>query len=139
MIRNIRAVFESIRKAGLKRTIEKCHFGVPKVEFFGRTITPQAIAPQDHKIQKFLANVKFPKSNEQVQKIHRLRHLLSQLHSEAIRTSAWFYELPKADKQIKATEEMLDNDKSDQRRTIGSMRIGSQTTNYKTPIRPNDG
>ena len=57
LIRNIRAVFECIRRAGLKLTIEKCHFGVTEVEFLGRTITPQGIAPQDHKIQKFLANV----------------------------------------------------------------------------------
>ena len=61
LIRNIRAVFECIRQAGLKLSIEKCHFGVTEVEFLGRTITPQGIARQDHKIQKFLANVQFPK------------------------------------------------------------------------------
>ena len=51
LIRNIRAVFECIRQAGLKLSIDKCHFGVTEVEFLGRTITPQGIAPQDHKIQ----------------------------------------------------------------------------------------
>ena len=40
LIRNIRAVFECIRKAGLKLTIKKFHFGVTEVEFLGRTITP---------------------------------------------------------------------------------------------------
>ena len=40
LIHNIRAVFECIRNAGLKLTIEKCHFGVIRVEFLGRTITP---------------------------------------------------------------------------------------------------
>ena len=48
LIRNIRAVFECIRRAGLKLTIEKFHFGVTEVEFLGRTIIPQGIAPQDH-------------------------------------------------------------------------------------------
>ena len=67
LIRNIRAVFECIRQAGLKLSIDKCHFGVTKIEFFGKTITPQGIAPQDHKIQKFLANLRFPKSKKQVQ------------------------------------------------------------------------
>ena len=45
LIRNIRAVFECIRQAGLKLSIDKCHFGVTEVEFLGRTITPQGIAP----------------------------------------------------------------------------------------------
>ena len=46
LIRNIRAVFECIRQAGLKLSIDKCHFGVTEVEFLGRTITPQGIAPK---------------------------------------------------------------------------------------------
>ena len=33
LARNIRAVFKCIRQAGLKLTIEKCHFGVRQVEF----------------------------------------------------------------------------------------------------------
>ena len=36
---NIRAVFKCIRSAGLKLTIEKCHFGVRQFEFLGRTIS----------------------------------------------------------------------------------------------------
>ena len=68
LIRNLRAVFECIRQAALKLSIDKCHFGVTEVAFLGRTITPQGIAPQDNKIQKFLANVRFPKSKKQVQR-----------------------------------------------------------------------
>ena len=68
LIRNIRAVFECIRKAGLKLTIEKGRFGVNKIVFLGRTITPRGIAPQNHKIQKFLGKVRFPKSKKQVQR-----------------------------------------------------------------------
>ena len=45
LIRNIRAVFECIRQAGYKISIDKCLFGVTEVEFLGRTITPQGIAP----------------------------------------------------------------------------------------------
>ena len=37
--RNIRAVFQSIRNAGLKLTIEKCHFRVWQVGFLGRMIS----------------------------------------------------------------------------------------------------
>ena len=57
LIKTIRAVFKCIRKAGLKLTIEKCHFGVPQVEFLGRTITPDGVAPQDEKVKKFLSKV----------------------------------------------------------------------------------
>ena len=68
LMRNIRTAFECIRQSGAELTIEKRHFGVTEVEFLGRTITPQLIAPQDHKIQKFLANVRFPKLKKQVQR-----------------------------------------------------------------------
>ena len=53
LIRNIRAVFESIRKSELKLTIEKFHFGVTEVEFLGRTITPQVIATKTTKSKNF--------------------------------------------------------------------------------------
>ena len=109
LIRNIRAIFECIRLAGLKLSIAKCHFGVTEVEFFGRTITPQRIAPEDHKIQKFSANVRFPKSNKQVQRyigfVNYYRNYIPHL-SEKL---PGFYELMKADKQIKVTEELVDN------------------------------
>ena len=68
LIINIRAVFKCIRKAGLKWTIEKCHFGVRQVEILGRTITPDGVAPQDQKFKNFLSKVRFPKSKKQVQK-----------------------------------------------------------------------
>ena len=40
LIKNIRAVFKFIGEAGLKLTIEKCHFEVTQVEVRCRTITP---------------------------------------------------------------------------------------------------
>ena len=45
LIRNIRAVFDCIRQARLKLTIEKCHLN----EFLRRTLTPQRIAPNTTK------------------------------------------------------------------------------------------
>ena len=43
LTRNIRATFKCIRQAGLKLTLEKCHFGVRQVEFLGQTISPEGI------------------------------------------------------------------------------------------------
>ena len=68
LTRNIRAVFKCIRQAGLKLTIEKCHFGVRQVEFLGRTISPEGILPQARKIQNFLGKLRFPKSKKALQR-----------------------------------------------------------------------
>ena len=64
LTRNIGAVFECICQAGLKLTIEKCHFGVRQVEFLGRTFSPEGISPQARKIQNFLDKLRFPKSKK---------------------------------------------------------------------------
>ena len=68
LTRNIRAVFKCIRQAGLKLTIEKCHFGVRQVEFLGRTISPEGISPQSRKIQNFLDKRRFPKSKKALER-----------------------------------------------------------------------
>ena len=68
LTRNIRAVFKCIRKAGLKLTIEKCHFGVRQVEFLGRTISSEGVLPQSHIIQNFLNKLRFPKSKKALQR-----------------------------------------------------------------------
>ena len=68
LTRNIRALFKCIRNAGLKLTIEKCHFGVRQVEFLGRTISSEGVLPQSHKIQNFLNKLRFPKSKKALQR-----------------------------------------------------------------------
>ena len=68
LTRNNRAVFNSIRQAGLKLTIEKCHFGVKQVEFLGRTISPEGISPQARKIQNFPSKLRFTKSKKALQR-----------------------------------------------------------------------
>ena len=65
---NIKTVFECIRNAGLKLFMSKCHFGVKQVDFLGRTITPDGVAPQADKVKDFLAKLKFPKSKKALQR-----------------------------------------------------------------------
>ena len=67
LTRNIRAVFKCIRQAGLKLTIEKCHFGVRQVQFLGRTISPEGISPQARRIENFLDKLRFSKSKKALQ------------------------------------------------------------------------
>ena len=68
LTRNIRAVFKCIRQAGLKLTIEKCHFGVRQFEFLSRTISSEGVSPQSHKIQIFLKELRLPKSKKALQR-----------------------------------------------------------------------
>ena len=68
LTRNIRAVFKCTRQAGLKMTIEKCHFRVSQVEFLGRTISSEGISAQARKIQKLLDKLRFPKSKKALQR-----------------------------------------------------------------------
>ena len=68
LTRNIWAVFKCIRQAGLKLTIEKCHFGVRQVELLGKTISPEGISAQARKIRIFLDKLRFPKSKKALQR-----------------------------------------------------------------------
>ena len=68
LIKNLQAVFRCLRKAGFKLSMAKCHFGVQDVDFLGRTITTNGVAPQKQKIAKFLERVKFPRSKKALQR-----------------------------------------------------------------------
>ena len=56
-----------IRQAGLKLTIEKCHFGVRQFEFLGRTVS-EGISPQAQNVQNFLDKLRFLKSKKALQR-----------------------------------------------------------------------
>ena len=68
LVENLRAVFQCLRKAGLKLSMAKSHFGVQEVDFLGRTLTTKGVAPQKQMITKFLERVKFPRSKEALQR-----------------------------------------------------------------------
>ena len=68
LIKNLGAVFQCLRKAGLKLSMANCHFGVQAVDFLGRTITTKGVAPQKQKIAKFLGKFKFPRSKKTLQR-----------------------------------------------------------------------
>ena len=64
LIKNLTAVFQYLRKARLKLSMAKCHFGVREVDFLGRTIKTKGVAPQKQKIAKFLEIEKLPRSRK---------------------------------------------------------------------------
>ena len=106
LTRNIRAVFKCNRQAGLKLTIEKCHFGVRQVEFLGRTISPEGISPQARKIQNFLAKLRFPKSKKALQRylgfVNYYRNYIPRM-AEKLNP---FYKLLKTEVPINITSEL---------------------------------
>ena len=106
LTRNIRAVFKCIRQAGLKLTIEKCHFGVRQFEFLGRTISPEGISPQARKIQNFLDKLRFPKSKKALERylgfVNYYRNYFPRL-AEKLHP---FYKLLKTEVPINITSEL---------------------------------
>ena len=104
--RNIRAVFKCIRIAGLKLTIEKCHFGVRQVEFLGRTISSERVLPQSHKFQNFSSKLRFPKSKKVLQRyLGFADYYKNYIHRMAEELNP-FYKFLKAEVRINITSEL---------------------------------
>ena len=106
LTRNIRAVFKCLFQAGLKLTIEKCHFGVRQIEFLGRTISPEGISPQARKIQKFLDKLKFPKSKKALQRFFGFVNYYRIDFPRMAEKSNPFYKLLKTEVPIIITSEL---------------------------------
>ena len=82
LIKKLGAVFQCLRKAGLKLSMAKCHFGVQEVDFLGRTITTKGSCTSKTK------NCQFPRKSQiyTIQKststIYWLFQLLPKLHTQ---------------------------------------------------------
>ena len=105
LTRNVRAVFKCIRQAGLKLTIEKCHFGVRQIEFLGRTISPERFSPQARKIQNFLDKLRFPKSKKALQRYLTFVNFYRNNISRMAEKLHPFYKLLETEKPITITSE----------------------------------
>ena len=103
LIKNLRAVFQCLRKAGLKLSMAKCHFGVQEVEFLGRTITTKGVAPQKQKIAKFLEKVKFSRCKKTLQRyIGFLNYYRNYIPRLAQRLTPFFQLLKTTDTRTKS-------------------------------------
>ena len=103
---NIRAVCKCSRQAGLKLTIEKCHFGVRQVEFLGRTISSEGVLPQSHKIQNFLNKLRFPKSKKALKRYLGFVNYYRNYIPRTAEKLNPFYKLLKAEVPINITSEL---------------------------------
>ena len=106
MKNNLREVFQCIREAGL-RLAAKCQFGAKEVEFLGRTVSPEGIAPQPHKIKNYLQKLSFPKTKKGLQRYIGFVNYNPNYIPRLSEKIAPFHELVKADKPIKITNEIM--------------------------------
>ena len=104
LIKNLRAVFQCLRKTGLKLSMSASHFGVQEVDFLRRTITTKGVAPQKQKITKFVENVKFPRSKKALQRyigfLNYYRNYIPRL-AERLRLTPFFQLLKTTDAKTK--------------------------------------
>ena len=98
LIKNLRAVFQCLWKAGLKLSMAKCHFEVQEVDFSGRTTTTNGVAPQKQKIAKVLEKVKFLRSEKGLQRyIGFLKYYRNYIPTLAKRLTPFFQLLKTTD------------------------------------------
>ena len=69
LIDNLEQIFRCIQSLGFKLSIEKCQFGIPKIRFLGHELSAAGIRPNKPKVEKFLANVRMPKTIKQVRRL----------------------------------------------------------------------
>ena len=106
LTRNIRAIFKCIRQAGLKLTIEKCHFGVKQIAWLGRTISSEGVSPQSHKIQKFPSKFRFTKSKKALQHYLGFVNYYKKLYSRMGDMLNPLHKLLKAEVPLNITSEL---------------------------------
>ena len=78
---NLREVFQCVSETDFRLTTAKCQFGAKKVEFFGRTVSPERIAPPSTQNQSFCPKTVDSKNKEGSPEVHWICQLLSQLDS----------------------------------------------------------
>ena len=107
LIKNLKATFECIRRAGLMLNMHKCHLGATEIDFLGRTITPEGVKPQKERITNFMEQTKFPKSKKAIQPylgfLNYYRNYIPRL-SEKL---APFFQLLKKDEKVLVATELV--------------------------------
>ena len=81
LIKNLRAVFQCLRKVDFKLNMAKRHFGVQEADFLGRKITTKGVAPQKQKIASLSQKSQISTIQKSTSKIHWTLELLSKLYT----------------------------------------------------------
>ena len=121
-----RAVSQCIRQAGLKLTLEKCHFGVRQVEFLGKTISLETLSPQAGKIHTFLNKLRFPQSRQALQRYLEVVKYYKNYISELAEKLSFFHKLLKAEVPINIPSELKDTFDSVKRELSDAFELASK-------------
>ena len=81
LIKNLRAVFQCLRKAGLKLSLAKCHFRVQQVAFLWMNNNNQGICPTKEKDRQIPRKSRVPTIQKSTTKIHWILQFLPKLHT----------------------------------------------------------
>ena len=85
--------------------MSKCHFGVKQVDFLGRKITPDGVAPQADKVKDFLSKLRFPKSKKALQRyIGFLNNYRNYIHTTPFGTALAVLQTPQRNFQVLCTD-----------------------------------
>ena len=85
LIANLRAAFKCIQEAGLKLTMDKCHFGATKIDFLGRTLAPQGVKPKT-KMYRTSSKKQLREVEKRFTTLFGIPELLSKLCPKTVRT-----------------------------------------------------
>ena len=91
----LRKIFDCLRESGLKLSAHKCEFGTTKFDYLGSTITPKRISPEVAKLEKFLGQIRMPKTVKQVKRsigfVHFFRGFIRNLVQDFLPFYNLFY------------------------------------------------
>ena len=105
LLENLDEIFTSITRSGFKLSMEKCQFGISQIQFLGHTITENGLSPNKDKVEKFLNNIKTPKTIKQVRKfIGFIQYFQKLIPNLAVKLRPFFKLLPKNEKFIITNE-----------------------------------
>ena len=81
LLENLDEIFKSIARSGFKLSMEKCQFGISQIQFLGHTITENGLSPNKDKVEKFLNNIKTPKTIKQVRIVYWLYSIFPKVYT----------------------------------------------------------
>ena len=104
---NLCETFKCIRKARLKLTMHKCHFGATEINFLGQTITPAGVKPLKENVQNVLEKTKFPNTKKALQRylgyLNYYRNYIPRLSEKLVP----FFQLLKNDDKVLIIKELI--------------------------------
>ena len=69
LIDNLKHIFQFNRNLGFKLSIDKCQFGIPKIQFLGHTVSADGISPNKPNVEKVLQSGKLLEKIKQVRRL----------------------------------------------------------------------